>query len=283
MGVCSRAGALGVVTVAIIAGCGGRTSTLDSDVYGTGISNVGDDDDDSGSGGSIASGGMTSIGVAGKPGTGATTGVGGAIGTGAAPTGTGGKTASGADPSLSVAPCQAYCPGYGVECQSRLNGQECYPACQSEVNSFGPKCQRLGIQALKCLTPFFKADRMTCDADVNRGLTKCGKIVANFEQCKESVSPSKPPTMTTPPSMPTMPTGPHVDINTCPADGSSSGNNCLMNFQCSGGPYVVFCDGNSASGFSCTCVSPNGTINSRMFMGSLMDVCRTAANPLCVQ
>lgn len=214
--------------------CGGRTSALDTDGYGTST-----DGDEGGS----SNGGRPS--VAGSP------SIGGAAAAGGTSTSMGGT--SGVNESLSIAPCNAYCPGYGTQCAQRLMGQDCMTACQSEVNSFGPRCQALGISALKCLTPFFTPNGFNCDATVNAALTKCGKVVNDFQTCKGPQKPNMP--------MPSMPSTPSVA--SCPGMGVADSLSCVQLFACGAGVYTVICGfqpGNMIA--NCSCTRPNGSAES---------------------
>lgn len=220
----------GSIVVLVAAGCGSRTSMLDPGIYET--------DTDGVSGGR---GGSSSSNVAGgKPVAGSTS--------------SGGKSNGNAlDPSLAVAPCANYCPGYGTQCAELLNpGQDCMATCQGELNGSGASCQKLGIEALNCLKPFFSPKGGSCKDAVAKGLAKCGKIVNQFQDCKKAAGNNPDAPQTTP--------TPAFDPTTCPADEQVQPNNCAAVYQCQTGPYVVVCDAPASSGpqASCQCFAPSG-------------------------
>lgn len=280
----SLVGSIGAVGLVSMAGCGGRTSTLDPDVYGPGFGAGGDPTVDT----------PTPIGIAGKPssaGTSSTIGVSG-TGTGAGgtpskpvPT-TGGKGGAGAlDPSLAVTPCQKYCPGYVADCSAKLMpGQDCLASCEGEVNGWGVACQKLGISALKCLAPFLKPG-LDCDTALARGLATCGKTVASFQKCKGPPTPTPTPTPTpmptpTPTPIPPMPI---VNVGLCPSMGDS-GNfpECKALFSCPNGQFETYCQNDPQTGASnCTCLGPQGQMAQATFH-TPSDPCHAAAQ-ICVQ
>jgi hypothetical protein len=238
---------------------------LDPDAYGTSSSG-------SGGGGTnqtpIAHAGKTSTGGApiGNGGTGSS-GSPGASGSSSV----GGKIGGGTNPDLSLAPCQQYCPGYGTQCAKRLNGQQCLPTCQSELNGFGPACQTLGVSALRCLTPFFSPQGGDCNAAVNRALGTCGTIVNAFEDCKQGVSPTP---MTTP--------TPIIDVGSCPSiGGGAADGGCHQFFSCGSGTFATLCSPSPMSQplLDCSCVSPSGA-HAAGLMSASPDACLNAAK-LC--
>ena len=277
--VVSIAGSLGALGLVCTAGCGSRTSVLDPDGYALGFSDI----TDAGGtgvtgGGSSATGGRptTSFGgstvvSAGGTSTTATAGTSTTAAGGTGTTAAGGKGGTGGlNTSLSIVPCQQYCPGYGTECAARLMGQDCFDACQGEINGSGAKCQGAGINALKCLTPFFSATDNNCDAAVTRALTKCGTVVNTFEKCKGVKTP-------TPTPMPTPTPTPSVDISTCPASGSGIGATCSAVYECPNGKYSLDCTVSPTSAFlaDCTCTGPTGNRGFSELM--------TAGNPCFVE
>jgi hypothetical protein len=252
----SKAGAAGAVGVVALMGCGSRTSMIDPDAYGT-------------------TGGTTSVsGSAGMP-------QGGGLVTGGAPVNVAGGTQmpiggkNAVDPSLATVPCSKYCTGFAPLCPERLNGQECNSACAQEVNGFGKKCQGLGIKALNCLAPFFKAPANTCKLTVDQALVKCGSVVNKFQTCKDPDGVSEPdptpdPPIVTPLNCPTM---------------SSSGSDaqCFASHACPDGLYNVNCvrlDNGPTPSMSCSCLLPNGTSTYRVVPGTSIDACATMAT-LC--
>jgi hypothetical protein len=236
----------GVLGLGGTAGCGGRTSMLDPEAYA--FSSGGD-------------GGGAAIGVAGK-----TMGGGSSIiGKGGAATSPGKGSASNVDPSLSVAPCQRYCPSYGTQCAARLHGQDCFDACQGEVNGSGSACQALGINSLRCLTPFFTIGGGNCDVAVNNALASCGMVVDAFEKCKMGgkPAPAMPAPVPTPAPMPMPAPPPVVDVTTCASMGGDGGSmSCKQAFQCPDGFYETTCSlpPQMAGLAVCTCFRPDGQV-----------------------
>ncbi|RYZ01545.1 MAG: hypothetical protein EOO73_35090 [Myxococcales bacterium] len=239
--------------------CGGRTSALDPDVYGTDADGFGDGDEAGSSSGGSSGGRPTGAGAA-------------MSGGGSTPT-AGGATSGGAsavNPTLSLQACSQYCPGYGTQCKQRLMGQDCLTACQAEVNSFGTRCQALGIDALNCLTPSFTPNGANCEGAVNAALTKCGKIVNAFQECKQGRGPTKP-------SMPMT----NVDVTTCGNMGFVDATTCLDAYSCSTGFYTVLCSYSpSSTTATCSCSRPSGDTASATFEND-GKACFRAARTLC--
>lgn len=259
----------------LLPGCGGRTSTLDPDVYRS-PADVGDDDDDGGRSGASGSGslggskggrGGSSPGSAGKP------SVGGMAASGGGPVAVGGAPAAGGapnvvDPTLAISPCKAYCPGYGTQCAARLMGRDCFTTCQAQVNGSGPRCQMLAIKALQCLTPFFTPNGKNCDEAVARALVQCGQAVSDFETCGGTTTP-----------LPPMPTT--VDVTTCPGMGNGDSLGCRQVFACPNGVYDVRCSVPASSSVaSCSCSQPSGGAVGSTVANSAQ-LCSDAARLLC--
>ena len=204
-------------------GCGGRTSVLDIDAYGVAGAGVA-------SGGSFSAGGRPS-GAGGKAGTGATAG---------APN----------QPAPTATQCAQYCSGYATTCAQKLNGQNCQQLCAAEIDGFGVTCQALGLAAIQCLAPFFKAGNLSCDVATNNALAQCGATLANFKSC-ETGNKSAPTPVPAPVPVPT-PTP--SDPLTCPYMGGADANSCKYAFNCPDGAYTTICqptpDGTASS---CTC------------------------------
>ena len=197
------------------AACGSRTSMLDPDVY-------------------IADG------QGGGPGKG-TTGGGllGMAGASVSPSAPG----SGVDTSLTKAPCEQYCAGYGTQCRQRLDGKNCITSCQDELNGSGPLCQLLGIETLSCLTPFFSPKGGDCGSAVGRALTQCEELVSNFDECKGQFASGVKNAVSACPRM--------TDVGT--------GAGCISIFECGAGPYVTFCSPTESMQFvKCDCAPPSG-------------------------
>ncbi len=215
---------VGIASLLGTAACGSRTSTLDSDVYAS-----------VGQGGS---GGVKPGGTGGKTATG-----GGLLGTAGASTSPP-ATSSGVNGALAKTPCERYCAGYGTQCKKRLEGKDCLTTCQGELNGSGPFCQSLGIDALTCLTPFFSANGGDCGGAVNRALTQCGDMIANFDDCKNEFL-----------------AGNMNPVSACPRAGDGGVNaSCTSIYSCPNGPYVTFCSPTDSMQFAeCGCVGPVGT------------------------
>lgn len=146
-------------------------------------------------------------------------------------------TSSGFDPNRSAAPCANYCQHYAALCPAMLPpGQDCTASCQNQMNSAGSACQKLGIDAMKCLAPALKApasDTRFCVDAVTDGLNACGDRVDAFTQCAAASGPW---------------TLPVVDPTTCvqrtsesPRSDVSTSTSCRMEFSCSVGDFVVEC------------------------------------------
>jgi hypothetical protein len=174
------------------------------------------------------------------------------------------------DPSLAVAPCARYCPGYSTQCAELLNpGQDCFATCQGELNGSGVACQKLGIDALNCLKPFFSPNGGSCKDAVARGLAKCGELVNQFQDCKRAAG--------NPPGSPQTMPSPAFDPTTCPADEQAQQNTCATVYQCQTGPYIVICDAPASSGppASCQCLASNGVHN--VMVPAVANPCQLAA------
>src|SRR5690349_22615978 len=144
-----RAGGAALLGALLVVGCGSRTSMLDLEGF------------DEGFGGSSSSGGN----AASRGGSGSKGGGTGRGGTGAAgaPSNMGGK-ASTTPSTPATQPCRQYCAGYSVTCAEELEDDNCQGLCEDELNGAQPTCEALGIEAVKCLTPFFTAGSGSCDA-----------------------------------------------------------------------------------------------------------------------
>jgi hypothetical protein len=186
-------------------------------------------------------------------------------GAGSGPTLPAGGAASGVDPILALGPCQQYCAGYGTQCKKRLEGQECLSTCQGELNGYGASCQALGINALRCLAPFFSASGGDCDAAVNRALGQCGAIVAAFDSCKKSFSSSAKP------SKPT-----NAVASCLRSRGGDANTGCVDTYTCNEGAYFTFCALAPGSMLlDCNCLLPSGQTTSGVLAPS-GDVCLDA-------
>jgi hypothetical protein len=152
------------------------------------------------------------------------------------------------DPSLTLAQCRQYCPGYGTQCAKRLDGKDCLETCQGELNGFGPKCQALGLATLQCLTPFFSARGGDCNAAVNRALTKCGPNVTAFDACKKAASGQAMPSKV-------------AACQRLPSSAASDGS-CTDIYLCGDGPFVTSCQPSQTANFlDCNCTTPSGFVS----------------------
>lgn len=239
----------GAAVVLAFAGCGSRTSMLDQDIYleTAGTQNAGGGGHSGNVAGASSKGGGGNSGVV----------HGGSGGGGTVPTagaaGAGGKAGTGMlDPVLAIAPCDKYCPGYGTQCAARLKGAECVPTCQGELNGSGKACQALGIQALTCLTPFFTPGGNNCDAAVGRALSKCKKVVDQFNACKKKAAGSNDPNPGT---------SPDFDPKLCASgDRYADAFTCLHSYSCDSGSYITFCNTDASNNTAdCTCINPDGS------------------------
>jgi hypothetical protein len=161
-----------------------------------------------------------------------------------------------------------------------MPGQDCVASCEGEINGSGPVCQKLGITALTCLTPFFQPG-LSCDAAINIGLGKCGPAVAAFQNCKTpTMVPTPAPTPTPLPPMPTMP--PMIDVGSCLVTaGAVDPSNCKMSFSCPNGGFETYCSATpDGSVKNCACLGPSGQMASGVIK-NVPEVCQLAATMLC--
>lgn len=279
----SVVGFVGGAVLMNLAACGSRTSTLDQEAYTTGFGSGGDPSVQPPPLGSAGKPSSAGNGVGAKPGS---SGTGGGGAPGKPTVTTGGKGGgNGLDPNSATTPCKQYCPGYSTDCASRLTpGQDCVASCEGEINGSGATCQKLGIAALNCLTPFFQPG-LSCDVAINQGLGKCGQMVSAFQTCKGPTTtptptmPSQPPTPVPTPvprPVPSPPAG--CVVNALSIDPST----CKAALTCSNGTVEIFCTPTAQANIkSCGCVGPNGQMVSGAFMDT-PDVCLVAAQQLCL-
>ncbi|HKY41138.1 MAG TPA: hypothetical protein VJN18_34630 [Polyangiaceae bacterium] len=154
----SGAISLGLALLPTLA-CGSRTSALEQEAYDPGQDPYG----------GRSSGGSSSVPQAGGN-----------------STPIAGSSVGGSSSSSTATPvCEKYCNAYGPKCSARLEGRDCMAACIQEMTAFGSKCQTLGMNALKCLTPFFQNPAEHCDVAVSNALIKCESQVEGFDDCKD--------------------------------------------------------------------------------------------------
>jgi hypothetical protein len=205
-------------------GFGGSSSKAGSSSKGGGVSRAGS----SSKGGSVGRGGTGSAGtpssMGGKPGT------------------TPGTPAT--------EPCKRYCSGYSVTCAQELEDDNCQLLCEDELNAATPACEALGIEAVKCLTPFFQPGNGNCESATNRGLVQCGATLAKFKMCS-GANPMPPG----PGPGPAPDPDPGIeDPATCTKMGTVSPPWCQVTFACAKGLYDISCETNPDGGAAhCTC------------------------------
>jgi len=274
----SVAGFVASAVLLNLAACGSRTSMLDQEAYTTGFGTGGDRSVEPPTLGNTGKPSAAGNGVGAKPGS---SGTGGAGAPGKPTPTTGGKGGgTGLDPNSATTPCKQYCPGYSTDCANKLKpGQDCVASCEGEINGSGAACQKLGIAALNCLTPFFQPG-LSCDVAINQGLGKCGQLVSAFQTC---TGPTTTPTMPGQPPTPTpvpMPT-PNPPFGCIVNALSIDPSNCKAALTCSSGAVEIFCTPTPQPNIkNCGCLGPNGQMVSAAFMDT-PDVCLLAAEQLC--
>jgi hypothetical protein len=125
-------------------------------------------------------GGRTGLGNEDSFASGGTPGVAGATGVGA----TAGRQVQ-PEPSSASVTCTRYCQRYSVECPEELQGQDCVATCKQEFE--GTKCEREGLAALECLTPFFDDPNdpaEACGGATYRSRVHCRHELAALEKCR---------------------------------------------------------------------------------------------------
>jgi hypothetical protein len=239
------------------AACGGRTSTLDPDVYEN-------DPPDEGSGGSSTAG-TGSTPTAGKS---------------SSPKAGSGPGGSGADINTAKV-CDGYCGGYEQKCPERLDGGECRATCAQEMTGFGPACNNLGTAALNCLSPFFKDGSLSCDTAVRNALTNCRQQVDAFDACKSGdPEPQPPQPIPTPTPTPTPQPNPMPTQypGYCGGMGEQGTNHCKDAYACAEGVYTVSCVLNAGGMlYDCSCTWPNGAGQGFFLIYPNPSACQAAA------
>jgi hypothetical protein len=245
--------------------CGSRTSMLDSDVYlepgeTTGGSSAGSHTVAGNSpGGTTTQGGSVNVPIAGTQNMPMPT-----AGTGSMPT-----------PSPLLQVCEGYCKGYAAKCPQEFQpGQECVATCMNELSRVDPQCQKTGVGALRCLTPFFANVKVTCEQAIGNGLMKCDKQIEAFKSCSGEDEPSPDP-------------GPNPDPGpapACPGMGVAGPGYCKTTYSCPAGPFTVSCQSAGAGdNYDCTCYQPSGTTRQYTVGVAVPDPCRAIASDCGVQ
>lgn len=166
--------------------------------------------------------------------------------------------------------CQTYCKGYATKCPQKFQDvAECIGTCENELGSTAPACQKQGITALRCLTPFFGNPKLSCDMAIGTGLAKCNNQVNAFKVCSGEINE---PTPTPDPPDP---------VPVCSGSGAVGPNYCKSTYTCVDGLYTVSCFQSAMStNYDCTCYMPNGTTLPVSLGGFMIPPCDYAAT-LC--
>ncbi|MEI9940686.1 MAG: hypothetical protein WDO69_26020 [Pseudomonadota bacterium] len=246
----------GALLVAVLAGCGGRSSTLDSDDV-----NVEPSQPDGGSTGNAApgagggaghgpapvptpgdkggspSGGATSVGSAGSA------PAGGASSAGAASGG-----ASAVDPAT-YSSCNNYCSAVTQSpCPNGLAPDQCTSSCLSDLGAQSLECQKTGQVLIDCLITVFK-NSDGCAQVEDLTAAKCSGLLTSYQSCSRPIPDPMPAPLPTPVPIP----GP-LPAQTCSSSGSSGNGTCNLDVKCdSGAYYSVYCSQTSPAQSSCTC------------------------------
>jgi hypothetical protein len=247
-----RAGGAALLGALLVGGCGSRTSMLDLEGF------------DDGFGGSLSSGGNGSKGGgASRGGSGSKGGSIGRGGTGAAgaPSNIGGK-ASTTPNTPATQPCRQYCAGYSVTCAEELESDNCQGLCEEELNAAPPACEALGIEAVKCLTPFFRAGSGSCEAATSRGLMQCGATLAKFKMCSGATTMPPDPGPGPGPGPGPRPPGPGTnEPASCANMGTVSPTFCQISYACATGLYDISCETNpDGRAAHCSCYRGDGVM-----------------------
>jgi hypothetical protein len=192
--------------------------------------------------------------------------VGGSLGTGGTGVSTGGSTATPGTTTHTI--CTSYCKGYSNTCAAELAGRDCIALCAAEVDGYGKTCQKLGIKAVKCLTPSFQKPNLTCGEATSQGLNKCGAAVNRFQECKGNVAPMPVPPAPPPPPPP----------SNCSGFASGDSQTCKLGLTCIDGNYNLDCQLLNTGYYTCNCYFPTGaTGNTQVSATSTEFACNTAA------
>lgn len=202
-------------------------------------------------------------------------------GTGTQPTPTGGQGGGmPTQPSAVSKTCQNYCSGYATKCPAELEGQNCQIACEQEMTSFGDRCEKLGLKALKCLTPYFKKDNLFCQDAINAALTQCNGQVQKFQSCKGVPTPTPQPE-------------PNPMPNQCMVGGEGGPGYCKYSYGCPTGNYTVTCGQTGVGGtgnipgpgnpapapwYTCSCYDPSGVVQTFQMPSADPVPCHQAAS-----
>ena len=244
-----------------MAGCGGRTSTLDDGIYETGGTTsdggtTGGGNTGTGAGtshGGSATAGSTAAGSTGSGGTSmagsAGTGVGGGgpAGTGGASTGgastggasTGGSAGTGGSTG-GVNPCWGYCKDLvsGLCPNAGTPYDECVSSCTDALYRNNAACLVVGTQLVNCLTAVLEKPPSTCSLVLDDAQKICQAQITVFGVCDQS---------TTPPPV------------SCELVSGGTQNTCNASKKCSDGTYFVAqCIASGTNLSTCSCSTANG-------------------------
>jgi hypothetical protein len=169
--------------------------------------------------------------------------------------------------------CRQYCRGYSVTCAQELEDDNCQALCEDELNAAAPACQAFGLEAVKCLTPFFQPNAGSCEAATSRGLVQCGAVLAKFKTCSGA-------TMMPPGPGPGPGPGPDPGFDepaSCPNMGTVSPYGCQVTFACPSGLYDISCESNpnTGGGTHCYCYRDN--------QGTMFEIGLTSSSSACYE
>ncbi|HYQ41417.1 MAG TPA: hypothetical protein VER11_05610 [Polyangiaceae bacterium] len=247
---------------ALLAACGGRSSTLDPDGVYLEPSRPSGGSTSQPAGGSgakagVGAGGATSTGgksgvptpAGGSSASGGTAGAGVGTSTGSAgASGTASGGSAGLDPTT-FAYCTAFCNvSTQGACPSGTTSAECSAQCASELAGESPECRQIASSFLACLTTAYEKSRNCTEVDQS-SVGACSKWAEAYSSC---LAPAPVPT----PAPDPMPQP------TCSSSGSSSNGKCNLDVKCATGAYYsVSCYQTGSAQSNCTCNAslPNGS------------------------
>ncbi len=260
------------LALAVLAGCGGRSSTLDPDAVAieanqpTGGSTGDGDTSASGTAanGNVGATGSATSATGGKPGSSGSGTAGSSAGGGTAGSAPAGGAPSAGSPSSGGAAqggavgigaatynsCNNYCSStVQGRCPSNFSTDECISSCVSELSGQTPQCRRTAGSLLDCLTTAYQNSESCSQFDELSG-AKCSGFSAAYQRCV-GTGPYTTPAPTPEPS----------PAQVCSSSGNSSDLTCDLSVKCNTGTYyLVSCYQTSSLQSSCTCSSgsPNG-------------------------
>src|SRR4051812_26522927 len=180
----------GSLLLVLLAGCGGRSSTLADDQTTT----LEPNQPSGGSGSSGSDAGTAGKGGAANGGKGGTSGVAGAAGgTGGSPSG---GAATGGSPGtlpLPATTCTNYCSAITQgACPSTAPPDECIGSCTNVLNGQSSQCQSAGTVLIECMRSAYQQSN-SC-AEVNQlTSTKCAELSQQYQRCIGTAAPDPGP------------------------------------------------------------------------------------------